>query len=40
MSEGKLEQQINIKFLCKKIGESASETLALLTVAHAEYAVK
>jgi hypothetical protein len=34
-----LEQQTNIKF-CVKIGKSASETLALLTVAYGEYAVK
>jgi hypothetical protein len=35
----KLEQRKNIKF-CVKIGKSASETLALLTVAYGEYAVK
>ena len=34
-----LEQRINIKF-CVKIGKSASETLALLTVAYGEYAMK
>jgi transposase len=36
MSDKKLEQRINIKF-CVKIGKSASETLALLTVAYGEY---
>jgi histone-lysine N-methyltransferase SETMAR len=36
MSDKNLEQRINIKF-CVKIGNSASETLALLTVAHGEY---
>jgi len=39
MSDKNLEQQINIKF-CVKIGKSASETLALLTVAYGEYAMK
>jgi hypothetical protein len=39
MSDKNLEQQINIKF-CVKIGKSASETLALLTVAYDEYAMK
>ena len=34
-----LEQRINIKF-CVKIGKRASETLALLTVAYGEYAMK
>jgi len=34
-----LEQRINIKF-CVKIGKSASETLALLTVAYDEYTMK
>jgi hypothetical protein len=34
-----LEQQINIKFRVK-IGKSSSETLALLTVAYGEYAMK
>jgi len=34
-----LEQRINITF-CVKIGKSASETLALLTVAYGEYAMK
>jgi hypothetical protein len=38
-SNKNLEQQINIKF-CVKIGKSASETLALLTVAYGEYAMK
>jgi hypothetical protein len=31
-----LEQRINIKF-CVKIGKSANEMLALLTVAYGEY---
>jgi hypothetical protein len=35
MSDKNLEQQINIKF-GEKIGKSASETLALLTVAYGE----
>jgi hypothetical protein len=39
MSDKNLEQRINIKF-CVKIGKSASEKLALLTVAYGEYAVK
>jgi hypothetical protein len=39
MRDKNLEQRINIKF-CVKIGKSASETLALLTVAYGEYAVK
>jgi len=39
MSDKNLEQQINIKF-CVKIGKSASETLALLTVAYGEYSMK
>ena len=39
MSDKNLEQQIKIKF-CVKIGKSASETLALLTVTYGEYAVK
>jgi cob(I)alamin adenosyltransferase len=34
-----LEQRINITF-CVKIGKSASETLAILTVAYGEYAMK
>jgi hypothetical protein len=34
-----LEQQINIKF-CAKFGKSASETLAILTLASNEYAMK
>ena len=36
MSDKNLEQRINIKF-CVKICKSASETLALLTVAYGEY---
>jgi hypothetical protein len=36
-SDKNLEQRINIKF-CVNIGKSASETLALLTVAYGEYA--
>ena len=39
MSDKHLEQRINIK-LCVKIGKSASETLALLTEAYGEYAMK
>jgi hypothetical protein len=39
MNDKNLEQQINIKF-CVKFGRSASETLALLTVAYGEYAMK
>jgi len=34
-----MEQRINIKF-CVKISKSACETLALLTVAYGEYAMK
>jgi hypothetical protein len=32
-------QQINIKY-CVKIGKSASKTIALLTLAYGEYAIK
>jgi hypothetical protein len=39
MSDKNLEQRINIK-VCLKIGISASETLALLTVVYGEYAMK
>jgi hypothetical protein len=39
MSNKNLEQRINIKF-CVMIGKSASEMLALLTVAYGEYAMK
>ena len=39
ISDKNPEQWINIKF-CVKIGKSASETLALLTVAYGEYAMK
>jgi hypothetical protein len=39
MSDKNLEQRVNIKF-CVKISKSASETLALLTVAYGEYAMK
>jgi hypothetical protein len=39
MSGKSLEQRINIKF-CVKIGKSASETLALFTMAYGEYATK
>jgi hypothetical protein len=39
MSDKNLEQWTNIKFRVK-IGKSASETLALLTVAYGEYAMK
>jgi hypothetical protein len=38
-SNNNLEQPINIKF-CVKTGKSASETLAILTVAYGEYAMK
>jgi hypothetical protein len=38
MSDDNLEQWVNIKF-SDKIGKSASETLALLTVACGEYAM-
>jgi hypothetical protein len=39
MSDKNLEQRINIMFFMK-IGKSASETLALLTVVYGEYAMK
>jgi hypothetical protein len=39
MSDETLEQRRNIKF-CVKIGKSASETLALLTMAYDEYAMQ
>jgi hypothetical protein len=39
MSDMNLEQRINIKF-CVKTGRSATDTLTLLTVAYAEYAMK
>jgi len=39
ISDTNLEQRINIKF-CVKIGKSASEMLALLTVVYGEYAMK
>jgi hypothetical protein len=39
MSDKNLEQRINITF-CVKIGKSASETLAILTVAYSKYATK
>jgi hypothetical protein len=39
MSDKNLEQRINIKF-CVKSGKSVGKTLALLTVACGEYAVK
>jgi hypothetical protein len=39
MSDKNLDQGINIKF-CVKIGKRGSETLALLTVAYGEYAMK
>jgi hypothetical protein len=38
MSDKNLEQRINIKF-CVKIGKSASEALALLTVTYGKYAM-
>jgi hypothetical protein len=39
VSDKDLEQRINVEF-CVKIGRCDSETLALLTVAYVEYAVK
>jgi hypothetical protein len=39
MNDKNPEKQINIKF-CVKIGNSASETLALLTLAYNEYDLK
>jgi hypothetical protein len=39
MNDKNLEQWISIKF-CVNVGKSASETLALLTVAYGEYAMK
>jgi hypothetical protein len=39
MSDKNLEQWISIQF-CVKIGKSAIETLALLTSAYGEYAMK
>jgi hypothetical protein len=39
MNDKNLEQRINIKF-CVKTDKSASETLALLTFAYDEYAMK
>ena len=39
MSDKNLEQQMSIKF-CVKFGRSASETLALFTVAYGEYTMK
>jgi hypothetical protein len=39
MSDRNLEQRLNIKFRVK-IGKSAGETSALLTVAYIEYTVK
>jgi len=39
MSDKNLEQRINIKFWVK-IGKSARETLALLTVVYGEYAMQ
>jgi hypothetical protein len=39
MCDKNIEQWINIKF-CVKTGKSASETLALLTLAFGEYAIK
>ena len=39
MSDKNLKQRMNIKF-CVKIGKSAIQTLALLTVAYGEYAMK
>jgi hypothetical protein len=39
ISDKKLEEQLNMMF-CVKIGKSANETLALLTLASGEYAMK
>jgi hypothetical protein len=39
MNDKNLEQWINIKF-CVKSDKSSSETLALLTFAYGEYAMK
>jgi hypothetical protein len=39
MSDKNLEQRINFTF-CVKIGKSASETLALLTLVYGEYIMK
>jgi hypothetical protein len=39
MSDKNLEQWTNIKF-CVKTGKSASEVLALLTLAYGEYVMK
>jgi hypothetical protein len=38
MSDMNLEQRINIE-ICVKIGKSASETIALLTLVYSEYAM-
>jgi hypothetical protein len=38
MSDKILVRRISIKF-CKKIGNSASESLALLSLAYGEYAI-
>jgi hypothetical protein len=39
MSDKNLEQRINIEFRVK-VGNSAGETVAILTVAYGEYAMK
>jgi hypothetical protein len=39
MRDKNLKQRTHNKF-CAKIGQSASETLAILTVAYGEYAMK
>jgi hypothetical protein len=39
MSDKNLEQQINIEF-CVKVGKSANETLAVLTLAYGKYTCK
>jgi hypothetical protein len=39
MSDKNLEQRLNVKF-CVKMGKSASEMLAPLTVAYGEYIMK
>jgi hypothetical protein len=39
MSDTNREQRINLKF-CVKVGKRPAETLALLTLAYGEYAMK
>jgi hypothetical protein len=40
MSDRLLEQRINIKFFCAKLGKSESETLQMLTEAYGADAMK